>query len=48
MFDSLSDEIRRKEGPPETASVRLLRYAGVALAAIVGVWALYAGILFLE
>jgi hypothetical protein len=48
MFDSLSDEIRRTEGVPEATSTRLLRYACVALAAIVAVWALYAGVLFLE
>jgi hypothetical protein len=48
MFDSLNDEIRRTEGPAESTLLRLLRYAGVSLAAIVFVWALYAGILLLE
>jgi hypothetical protein len=48
MFESLNDEIRKSGGTPETRAKRLLRYAGVAAAAIVAVWALYAGILFLE
>lgn len=48
MFDSLNDEIRRSEGVEEGAGIRLLRYAGVAVAAMVFMWALYAGILLLE
>lgn len=48
MFDSLNDEIRRTEGPPESMRVRLLRYTGIALAAVVFVWALYASVLLLE
>lgn len=48
MFDSLNDQIRRAEGEPESAPFRLLRYAGVAVAAGLFVWALYAGILLLE
>lgn len=48
MFDSLNDEIRRTEGEPESNATRCLRYAGVAVAAMVFVWALYAGILLLE
>ena len=47
MFDSLNEEIRKREGP-EKPSARLLLYAGVLAASIFGFWALYAGILFLE
>lgn len=48
MFDSLNDEIRRTEGVAESNRTRLLRYAGITVAALVFVWALYAGILLLE
>jgi hypothetical protein len=47
MFDSLKDEIRKSEGP-EKPGARLILYAGVLAASILGFWALYASILFLE
>jgi len=47
MFSSLNDEIRKQEAM-EPLTARVFRYAGVLIAAIIGFWALYAGILFLE
>jgi len=47
MFSSLNDEIRKQEAV-EPLTARLLRYAGVLATALVGFWALYAGILYLE
>lgn len=47
MFDSLNDEIRKRQGP-EKPTDRLILYAGVVVASLFGFWALYAGILFLE
>jgi len=47
MFSSLNDEIRKREAV-EPLTARLLRYAGVLGAAMIGFWALYAGILYLE
>jgi hypothetical protein len=48
MFDSLNEKIRRSEGKQETAAARLLRYTGISVAAMLALWALYAGILYLE
>jgi hypothetical protein len=48
MFDSISEEMKKSEGPPERPAVRLLRYAGVAAAAIGVLWGLCAAILLLE
>ncbi|MBZ5618886.1 MAG: hypothetical protein LAQ69_09215 [Acidobacteriia bacterium] len=47
MFDSLNDEIRKREGLEKPAT-RMIRYAGVLVASLFGFWALYAGIRFLE
>jgi hypothetical protein len=47
MFDSLNDEIKKTAGT-ETTGALLLRYAGIAAVAIVFMWGLYAGILYLE
>ncbi len=48
MFESINEEIKRSEGPPEKPTVRVLRYAGVAAAAMAVFWGLYAAILLLE
>lgn len=48
MFESLNEEIRRREGGSETAVMRWLRYAGVFVVSMVAFGALYAGIALLE
>ena len=47
MFNSLNDQIRKQEAV-ETVFVRLLRYAGVITASVIGFLTLYASIRFLE
>jgi hypothetical protein len=47
MFNSLNDEIRKQEAV-EPLTARLLCYAGILMASLIGIWALYTGLLFLE
>ena len=48
MFDSLDDEIRRKEDSAEPPVRRWLRYAAVFMVSMLAFGAMYTGILFLE
>ncbi len=48
MFESLNEEIKRREGGSEAALMRWVRYAGVFVVSLVAFGALYAGIKYLE
>ncbi len=48
MFESLNEEIKRREGESESAVIRWLRYAGVFIVSLFAFGALYAGIRYLE
>jgi hypothetical protein len=48
MFESLNEEIKRREAGSESAAMRWLRYAGVFVVSLFAFGALYAGIKFLE
>lgn len=48
MFDSLDEEIRRKEDSSEAPVRRWLRYAAVFMVSMLAFGAMYTGILFLE
>ena len=48
MFDSLNDKILNSEDTTEAPVRRWLRHAGVFLASMLAIGALFVGILFLE
>jgi hypothetical protein len=48
MFETLNEEIRRRQGSDANTLVRWLRYAGVLAVSLLAFGALYAGITLLE